>query len=116
MSEEQKDYSEENKKRMLVAIAVFLGAKVENKLESYSEIGKETLQKAKDLYKQKSMSATVEQASRIPEREVQIKVAELGQTAEIELYKIVGVEDDRTCPDCAAWQGKTVAMHPDGAH
>lgn len=34
----------------------------------------------------------------------------------MQLYRIAGVSDDKTCPDCAAWRGKTVAMRPDGAH
>lgn len=35
-SKEEKDYSEENKKRMLLALALFFGAEIDNKLESFS--------------------------------------------------------------------------------
>lgn len=45
-----------------------------------------------------------------------MQVADTGNAAKIELYKIVGTQDDKTCPECAAWQGKTVTMHPDGKH
>lgn len=115
-NEEDKDYSEENKKRMLVALAIFLGSDVDNKLESYKSIDKETLKKAKEVYEQKGMQVSVEQPARMPEQQVQIKVADLGSSSKVELYKIVGTRDDRTCPDCASWQGKTVVMHPDGVH
>ena len=34
----------------------------------------------------------------------------------IQLFKVVGEEDDKTCPDCAEWQGKIVAGTDDGIH
>lgn len=113
---EEKDYSEENKKRMLIALAILLGAQVENKIEAYSEIDKDILKRAKGIYESKGLAAQVEQQARMPEREVQIRVADVGNSAKIELYKIAGIKDAKTCPDCANWQGKTVAMHPDGVH
>lgn len=70
MSEEQKDWSEENKKRMLVALAIFLGASIENKVESYSKIGKDILAKAEDIYESKGMKNYVEQQARMPEQQV----------------------------------------------
>lgn len=70
MSEEQKDWSEENKKRMLVALAIFLGASIENKAESYSKIGKDILAKAEDIYESKDMKSYVEQQARMPEQQV----------------------------------------------
>lgn len=69
-NEEDKDYSEENKKRMLVALAIFLGSDVDNKLESYKSIDKETLKKAKEVYEQKGMQVSVEQPARMPEQQV----------------------------------------------
>lgn len=47
---------------------------------------------------------------------MQIQVATAGVAEDVQLYRIAGVKDDKTCPDCAAWQGKTVAMRPDGLH
>lgn len=47
---------------------------------------------------------------------MQIQVATAGVAEDVQLYRIAGVKDDKTCPDCAAWQGKTVAMRPDGRH
>ena len=34
----------------------------------------------------------------------------------IQLFKVVGEEDDKTCPDCAEWQGKIIAGTDDGIH
>lgn len=34
----------------------------------------------------------------------------------IQLFKVVGEDDEKTCPDCAAWQGKIVAGTDDGEH
>lgn len=34
----------------------------------------------------------------------------------IQLFKVVGEEDDKTCPDCAEWQGKIIAGTEDGIH
>ena len=34
----------------------------------------------------------------------------------IQLFKVVGEEDEKTCPDCAEWQGKIVAGTDDGIH
>ena len=34
----------------------------------------------------------------------------------IQLFKVVGEEDEKTCPDCAEWQGKIVAGTEDGTH
>lgn len=34
----------------------------------------------------------------------------------IQLFKVVGEEDEKTCPDCAEWQGKIVAGTKDGIH
>ena len=106
------DYSSENKKRMILALAIMLGAAA----DSYSDIPPALLAQAKAIYKDKNFGIDVEQEARMPEREVQIKIAELGNSASIELYKIVGVEDSHTCPDCARWQGTTVTMHDDGKH
>lgn len=52
----------------------------------------------------------------MPEQQIQIQVADAGNAAKIELYKIVGTLDGRTCPHCAEWQDKVVSMHPDGKH
>ena len=116
MEEEKRDYSEENRKRMLVALAILLGADVDNDAESYSNIPKDILKRAKKIYEEKALSPVVEQEARMPEREIQIRVAETGNQAQIKIYKIFGTKDDRTCEDCAKWQGTTVTMQPDGVH
>lgn len=116
MAEEDKDYSEENRRRVLTALAILLGAEVENSPEGYRDVPKDVMKSAKEIYERDGMKLAVEQPARIPERDVQIKVAEAGSRDGARLYRIVGQKDDKTCPDCAEWQGATVASAPDGVH
>ena len=116
MAEEQEDYSKENKRRMIVALAILLGAKLENAASSYSSIPEEIKTEAVKLYKSMNMDLVTEQPARIPEQQVQIQAATAGKASGVQLYKIVGSRDDKTCPDCAAWQGKIVSMTDDGQH
>lgn len=69
---EEKDYSEENKRRMLIALAILLGADLENNLVAYKDIPKDIKSKALKLYKDNNMQLQVEQPARIPEQQVQI--------------------------------------------
>lgn len=108
---EEKDYTDENKKRMLIALAIMLGANIENKLSEYPNIPKPILAEAKRIYLERQLKSIVEKPERISERDVQIQIANKGVADKIELYKIAGVKDQSTCKDCAKWQGKKVAMH-----
>ena len=108
---EEKDYTDENKKRMLIALAIMLGANIENKLSEYSNIPKPILAEAKRIYIERQLKSIVEKPERISERDVQIQIANKGAADKIELYEITGVKDQSTCKDCAKWQGKKVAMH-----
>lgn len=40
----------------------------------------------------------------------------IDEMKKIQLFKVVGEEDEKTCPDCAEWQGKIVAGTEDGIH
>lgn len=95
MSEEkeEKDYSDENKKRMLIALAIMLGANIENKLSEYKNIPKHILAEAKKVYTERQLQHIVETRKRIAEKDVQIQIANKGVADKIELYKIVGVKD-----------------------
>lgn len=108
---EEKDYTDENKKRMLIALAIMLGANIENKLSEYPNIPKPILAEAKRIYIERQLKSIVEKPERISERDVQIQIANKGAADKIELYEIAGVKDQSTCKDCAKWQGKKVAMH-----
>lgn len=108
---EEKDYTDENKKRMLIALAIMLGANIENKLSEYPNIPKPILAEAKRIYIERQLKSIVEKPERISERDVQIQIANKGAADKIELYEITGVKDQSTCKDCAKWQGKKVAMH-----
>ena len=116
MAEEDRDYSEENRRRMLVALAILVGADVENRPESYKDVPAEAMKRAKEIYERDGLKLTVEQPARMPERDVQIKAAEAGARDAARLYRIVGQDDDKTCRDCAQWRGKTVSMTADGVH
>jgi len=90
---EEKDYTDENKKRMLIALAIMLGANIENKLSEYSNIPKPILAEAKRIYIERQLKSIVEKPERISERDVQIQIANKGAADKIELYEITGVKD-----------------------
>lgn len=111
---EEKNYSDENKKRMMVAIAILLGF-IDSK-EDYPKLTKPQKAEVKKIFDQRQLHFYTDNPQRLSERDIQIQVAEQGITDKIDLYKIVGVKDNKTCPDCAAWQGKTVSMNPNGKY
>ena len=129
MPDDEKDYAEENRRRMLVSLAILLGWDGHNDAP-IKDVPKTYMQQARRIYQDRNLGRLVEQEGRMPEREVQVQVAEAATQQEMEtarddtsgqplpkqLYRIVGQKDDRTCPDCAAWQGRIVVLHPDGAH
>jgi hypothetical protein len=90
---EEKDYTDENKKRMLIALAIMLGANIENKLSEYQNIPKPILAEAKRIYIERQLQNIVEKPERISERDVQIQIANKGVADKIELYEIAGVKD-----------------------
>jgi hypothetical protein len=90
---EEKDYTDENKKRMLIALAIMLGANIENKLSEYPNIPKSILAEAKKIYIERQLKSIVEKPERISERDVQIQIANKGAADKIELYEIAGVKD-----------------------
>lgn len=52
MTEEEKQY-DENKKRVLIAIAILLGAKIGNDISEYDNIPKDILKQAEQIYADK---------------------------------------------------------------
>lgn len=70
MSEEDKDYTSENKRRMLVALAIMLGASIEASPDSWKEVPKEIQKQAKLYYEERGLSRIAELPTRLPEREV----------------------------------------------
>jgi hypothetical protein len=90
---EEKDYTSENKKRMLIALAIMLGANIENKLDEYKNIPPTILAEAKRIYIERQLKSIVEKPERISERDVQIQIANKGAADKIELYEIAGVKD-----------------------
>lgn len=70
MAEEDRDYSKENRRRMLTALAILLGANVENSPEGYKDIPEDLMKRAKEIYERDGLKLAVEQPARMPEREV----------------------------------------------
>lgn len=108
MNEEKKDYKKENKKRMLIALAILLGF-IDQK-EDFSKLSKPQLQEVNKVFEEKKLEHLTNNPERLSERDIQIEAAEIGIEHSVQLYKIVGVKDNNTCPDCAKWQGKKVSM------
>lgn len=105
---EDKDWSEDNKKRMLAALAVLLGYTDVADLGGLSE--KELAEVKRKYDEVPALKEAVERKERMPERDIQIKVAEIGGKDGVRLYKIAGEDGDgRQCPRCKEWQGKIVA-------
>jgi hypothetical protein len=67
---EEKDYTNDNVKRMLIAIAIMLGANIENKLSEYSKIPKPILTEAKKIYKERQLKNIIEKPERISEKDI----------------------------------------------
>jgi len=67
---EEKNWSKDNKKRMVVALAILLGADLENSAESYSKIPEDIKKQALKIYDEKNLSLVVEQEARIPEQQI----------------------------------------------
>lgn len=108
MTEEKKDYKKENQKRMLIALAILLGF-IDQK-EDFSKLTKPQLQEVKRVFEEKNLQYLTNNPERLSERDIQIEAAEIGIGHSVQFYKIVGVKDNKTCPDCAKWQGKKVSM------
>lgn len=108
MAEEKTDYSKENKERMLAALAVYMG--LVSSPDNYGCLSDAHKLLVEAKYDNNALKSAVETAERIPERDIQIKVAEAGLADGVQVYRIAGVDDDRTCEHCAEWQGKTVTM------
>lgn len=95
MAEEKTDYSKENKERMLAALAVYMG--LVSSPDNYDKLSDTNKQLVEVKYDNNALKSVVETAERIPERDIQIKVAETGLADGVQVYKIAGVDDDRTC-------------------
>lgn len=108
MIEENKDYKKENKKRMLIALAILLGFM--DQREDFSKLTKPQLQEVNKVFEERKLQNLTNNPERLSERDIQIEAAEIGIGHSVQLYRIVGVKDNNTCPDCAKWQGKKVSM------
>lgn len=115
MTEEEKQY-DENKKRVLIAIAILLGAKIGNDISEYENIPEDILKQAEQIYSDKQLLSAVPYKNRISERDVQILTANIALSERKQLFRIVGHTSPTQCLDCAEWDGTIVSMYPDGKH
>lgn len=106
---------EDNKKRMMLALAVMLGADV----SSYEQLAdgeaskktKSAFEESKKLYEDRKLAEKIEVDDRVPEQEIQIQAAKAGfQDEGSEYFKIVNVGDERTCDACKQWIGEIVSV------
>ena len=112
MAEENKkdDYSEENKKRMLIALAVYLGFTDINKAEEWNNLTKEEKKIVRQEFEGRNLKQFTDNPNRLPERDIQIQVAEKGLSDKIDVYKIVGNPSPTQCEDCRKWMNRKVTM------
>lgn len=73
MAEENTDWGKENKKRMLAALAVYLGL---SDTADYDSLSDEAKKAARAAYEEQSgLKDWAERAERLPEKEMQVKIA-----------------------------------------
>lgn len=116
MSKEEKNYKKENEKRMLIALAVLLGYTKVNKIDEFENLTDDQQKEVKKIFKERNLKAITDNPQRLDEKTIQIESAKKGIDDNSQLYRIVGTKDNRTCPDCAVWQGQIVSMVDDGIH
>lgn len=73
MAEEKTDWSKENKKRMLAALAVYLGL---SDTAEYDSLSDEAKKEARAAYEEQAgLKDWAERADRLPEKDIQVKIA-----------------------------------------
>lgn len=112
MAEENKkdDYSKENKKRMLIALAVYLGFTDINKANEWDNLTKEQKKIVRQEFEERNLEQFTNNPNRLQERDIQIQVAEKGLSDKIDVYKIVGNPGPTQCEDCRKWMNRKVTM------
>lgn len=106
---EKADFKKDNKKRMLAALAVYLGM---SNVADWDQLSDEAKAAARKEYEEQAgLKDWTERADRLPEKDIQIRIAETGLREGIKLYKIKGEDTDgHMCEKCKEWQGKIVSM------
>lgn len=116
MTETQKD----NRKRALEALALLIGTAKADEFEAgvlpaayakgFDGLGESQKEEVLKLYREKGLDRFEKTDERVAERDIQKEIADIGNEAGVEYYRIAGVSDGKTCPDCAGWHGKIVTM------
>lgn len=112
MAEEkkEKDYSDENQKRLLIALAILLGFTDENNIEKMNDLTADQKYIIRKEYEKRNLDELAKTKERLAERDIQIQMAEKGIDDGIKIFQIVGVKDDRTCDECRRWQGTELTL------
>lgn len=115
-NEEDKSNKEENKKRMLLALALIAGADVEfsrttSDADLWDQLPSGTQEKAIDLYDKYNLQKKIEIDERVPEKEIFVDSAKVAyEEGETDYWELKGTLDDRTCANCRKWIGQIITM------
>lgn len=97
---------EDNKKKMLLALAIAAGSDA----KSYEELTEEEIKDSVKLYETKGLESKVEKDDPISEQDVQSLIA-TAMMDTTEYFKIINVGDEKTCKSCREWIGQIVTVH-----
>lgn len=97
---------EDNKKKMLLALAIAAGSEA----KSYEDLTEEEIKEAVKLYETKGLESKVEKDDPISEQDVQSLIA-AAMMDTTEYFKIINVGDEKTCNACKEWIGQIVTIH-----
>lgn len=97
---------DEDKKKMLLALAVGVGSTA----KTYEELTEDEIREAVALYKAKGLDKRVESGVTLTEQETQALVATALMDT-YEYFKVVNLDDERTCQACKEWIGRILTIH-----
>lgn len=121
MSEENKEIRKENRMRMTLALvtqfAKDLGVNIK-KIFSYDDLS-EPLRKFGEtiIQAEQAMQELVDRDEPVWGQDIAKETSRFSaETVGSKLMKFTSYGDDKVCPKCRAWQGKIIAIEPDGEH
>lgn len=115
MTDEEKKIQEDNKKRILLAIALSLGMADGldlSKISSYDDLPGDIKDKAIKAYQSSNIDKSAETVQSLSKEDV-LKIAAIAAYVEnkTQYFKIVTTGDERVCDYCRKWQDKIVTLN-----